>query len=475
MLFSTAIFLFLFLPIVLGLYYLLPKKGRNAFLLFASLFFYTWGEFELVLVMLTSVVTDYVAALQIEAGKRKLGLFLSLGINIGLLSFFKYGNFAYDNYLAFLEIIGVNDDSITQIPEIALPLGISFYTFQTLSYTLDVYWGKVKATRNFIDFAAYVTLFPQLIAGPIIRYRDVHTQLISRKENSQRFVEGIDRFIVGLGKKVLIANTLGTVANAAFEQTPGDLSFGLAWLGLFAYAFQLYYDFSGYSDMAIGLGKMFGFDFLENFNYPYISKSVQEYWRRWHISLSTWFRDYVYFPMGGNRRKVARVYFNLVFIFVLVGFWHGAHWSFIIFGLYHGFFMIIERQVRDKKRSKAIERLGHLYFIWMILMSYVIFRVESFGEAGAYFSALYGVNGTDIIGVHPFLNLEILIIFVLAIVFCMPTHQWLKHQIRLLFQEKKASLNILDWAYKALLIFILALSASYLASDTYNPFIYFRF
>ncbi len=472
MLFSSALFLFLFLPTVLGLYYLMPRRGRNGLLLFASLFFYTWGEFELVLIMLTSVVVDYFAALQIDKGHRKLGLSMTLVTNLGLLCFFKYGNFAYENYLALLEILGQETDALAGFRKIAQPLGISFYTFQTLSYTLDVYWGKVKATRNVIDFATYVTLFPQLIAGPIIRYRDVHLQLREREETSSKFAVGRERFIIGLAKKVILANSFGIIADAAFD-TPGDeLTIGFAWMGLIAFVFQLYFDFAGYSDMAIGMGKMLGFDFLENFNYPYIARSLQELWRRWHISLSNWFRDYVYFPLRKTAWGRKNTNWCIVILFAGIGFWHGANWNFLLFGLLQAVIIVLERMAFRRKIKSPWRLLSHLYLIWAVCMSLLFFRSTSITQIWQYGKALYGFGSLGWGGTHPFLNLETLLLTICAIVLCIPTYPRIQAYVQQREFTAKPWLKII---YQVFLLVLFVLCAAYIAADTYNPFIYFRF
>lgn len=474
MLFSSPLFLFLFLPIVLGMYYLLPRKGRNLFLLISSLSFYTFGELELVLVMLTSVVVDYGCGILIEKGHRKKGLYISLAINLGLLIFFKYTSFALENYYQLLEYAGIQSASLRQLPHIALPLGISFYTFQTLSYTLDVYGGKVKATRNFIDFATYVTFFPQLIAGPIVRYRDIQTQLTQRRENQSQFAEGIERFIIGLAKKVIIADSLLRVVNLAFNSPIEELSMSLAWLGLIAFFIQVYFDFSGYSDMAIGLGKLFGFEFPENFNYPYIARSVKGYWRRWHITLGSWFRDYMFIPLGGSRRAPLRVYFNMFLVFLTIGIWHGANWNMVVFGCFHSVIMIAERLFRKTSFFPLPKWLGHVYLIFAILMSYVIFRTDSLSHCWGYYQALWGWGAA---GEQAFfvLNTELKLILGLGIFLSFPVYPWLMKAIQ---RQKDGNIKFgfaIDLFWKVALLGLFILTASYVASSVYQPFFYFRF
>lgn len=475
MLFSSPSFLFLFLPIILLLYYIIPSKGKNVLLLAGSLFFYTWGEQELVLVMLTSVVTDYVSGLVIDKGHRRWGLALSLCVNIGLLAYFKYANFAFENYLTLLEALDIENGNVKRLPHITLPLGISFYTFQTLSYTIDVYRGEVKANRNFINFATYVTLFPQLIAGPIVRYRDIHLQLQDRRPNTSQFSEGISRFIIGLGKKMIIANTLGVVGDAAFGTPTSELSIGFAWLGVIAFGFQIYFDFSGYSDMAIGLGKMLGFEFPENFFYPYISRSIREFWRRWHITLSTWFRDYVFFPMGGSRVSPLKVYFNILFLFFVIGVWHGASWNMIGFGVFHGVFTVLERIFDRIVPPKRIPLLSHIYTIWTVLMSYVIFKTDSMGHTWAYLQVMYGQGLVGWEGVYPYLNAEVGWISLLALIFCLPVYPLVQRKFNIWYHDCPLGLAAWGIVFKLFLLGLLVLSIAYVAADTYNPFIYFRF
>ena len=475
MLFSSAIFLFLFLPAVLLLYYVVPRSGRNVVVLASSLFFYAWGEMEIVLVMLTSTVVDYFCGLAIENGKRRAGLLTSLIVNLSLLAYFKYANFAFDNFNALMTWLGVSNQDVINLPRIVLPLGISFYTFQTMSYTIDVYRGVVKANRNFLDFATYVTMFPQLIAGPIVRYRDIHDQLRGRRESVSKFAEGIERFIIGLSKKMILANTFGIISNEAFTQPVESLSMGMAWLGIICYTLHAYFDFAGYSDMAIGLGKMLGFDILENFNYPYIARSVRDFWRRWHISLSTWLRDYLYIPLGGSRVSARRVYINLFIVFVLCGFWHGASWNFILFGIFHGVFLVVERLGLEKWLMRQWRPLSHFYLLWFFSMSLVLFGIEGLGHAVKYYGVLYGANGFGVEGVHAFMNVEMLIIGIAGIVFSMPVYHTVKRWVTesaLITHWGRGALRL---GFQVVLLTLLVVSASYIAADAYNPFIYFRF
>jgi alginate O-acetyltransferase complex protein AlgI len=470
MVFSSPIFLFLFLPIVLAIYYILPGKVKNFFLLIASLLFYTWGEDKLVLLMLASTIIDFICGLLIDRGKRNIGLIISVISNLSFLGFFKYFNFTFDNYHAFITLFGFSSTSIQDLPNIVLPIGISFYTFQTLSYTLDVYRGHVKASTNFVDFAAYVTMFPQLIAGPIVRYVDIDEQLKNKKISIAHFSDGVERFVLGLAKKVLIANTFASIADEAFNQNIESLSTGYAWLGILAYAFQIYYDFSGYSDMAIGLGKMFGFDFLENFNYPYISTSIQEFWRRWHISLSTWFRDYLYIPLGGNRVSTSRTYLNLVFVFFVTGLWHGASWNFIIWGVFHGTFIVIEKIGFARKLKNIWKPLQHGYTLLVVLVGWVFFRADNMYDAFAYIQKMFSFTGGDpaLMSYLKFFhfNLKTLFFTIIAVIFSTPVYHYV---------NKTLAVTKVGFLRPVAFIMLLILSVIYLGANSYNPFIYFRF
>lgn len=464
MLFSSAIFLFVFLPMVLLGYYLMPKKLKNLFLLLTSLTFYTFGEKELVLIILASTIVDFSAGIIIEKGYKKVGLTLSIITNLSFLLYFKYASFVFENYYQLLQNLGLKSEGLENLPNIILPLGISFYTFQTMSYTIDVYRKNVKASRNLINFATYVTLFPQLIAGPIVRYKDIQKQLIERKSTTKQFSKGIERFIIGLAKKMIIANNLALVADAVFDTPTQFISSPVAWIGVIAYAFQIYYDFSGYSDMAIGLGKMFGFEFLENFNYPYISKSIREFWRRWHISLSTWFRDYLYISLGGNRLGKARTHINLIIVFFITGLWHGASWNFIVWGLLHGLFLIIERLGFDEILQRIGKPFSHIYTILVILITWVFFKADDLPHAFNYLKRMFSFNsleGVNFINYH--LTKEVIFAFILAIIFSLPIY--LKIEKKLLFNKFKS----------VFLILIFVISIMYIAVDSYNPFIYFRF
>jgi len=507
MIFSSPIFLFLFLPTVLALYFLNRKTFRNLFLLVASLFFYSWGEQYLVWIVITSTLIDYLAGLiisggfsggeirQLEPGAprttlQKFGLVASICSNLAFLGFFKYFNFG----LAGFNAIVPASWGFHHVAKIALPIGISFYTFQSMSYTIDVYRGQVRATRRFIDFACYVTLFPQLVAGPIVRYRDIAEQLVERTVDREGFAWGAKRFIIGLGKKVLIANVVAVPADKIFGVTdlfgrmvtPGvpldELTAPVAWLAVVCYTLQIYFDFSGYSDMAIGLGRMFGFRFLENFNFPYISRSIREFWRRWHISLSTWFRDYLYIPLGGSRSSKRRTYLNLVIVFFLCGLWHGAAWTFVVWGLYHGCFLVLERLGLEQGIRRLWRPLRHVYVLLIVMVGWVLFRSETFSQAVAMLGAMVGfAKGTGVEhNVHMVLDTEVLVVMLAGLVGSIP---WLPAFAR--WREKLtapgASLGrrALDGVFCVAGVVVLAgilLACSLaLSAGTYNPFIYYRF
>lgn len=475
MLFNSPVFLFLFLPFTLLFYYLLPKKFRNGFLFLVSLLFYTWGEKELVVLIISSTLIDFFSGLIINSGRRKIGLLISIVFNLSILFYFKYSNFIFTNFIDFLHLFDVSIDSATKFANITLPLGISFYTFQTMSYTIDVYRGKVKATKNFINFATYVTLFPQLIAGPIILYKDIEKELIERKTSIYLFSEGVERFIIGLAKKMIIANNCAYLADGIFSLPHDEMSALTAWLGVIAYSFQIYFDFSGYSDMAIGLGKMFGFNFLENFNYPYISKSIQEFWKRWHISLTNWFREYLYFSLGGNRKGGIKTYFNLFVVFLITGLWHGASWTFVCWGLWHGVFIVIERIGFNKVLKKLPDFITRFYLLIIVGFSWVIFRSNTILDAFNYIKAMFNfstVTNQDFLNFY--LTKEVLSVLIIAIIFSTPIYKNINSFIFSLdansFKYKQfASIKIICLLLLFMICFV------YIATDSYNPFIYFRF
>lgn len=471
MLFTSPLFLFLFLPIVLLCFYFAPKQFRNLILLVASILFYTWGEELLVILMISSTVIDFSCGLIIESGKKKLGLYISILANLSFLACFKYADFAFENFHLVLSKLGYQDSIFSDLPGIALPLGISFYTFQTMSYTIDVYRGEVKANRNFIEFATYVTMFPQLVAGPIVRYIDVQKQLEKRDLSWGKFSEGVQRFIVGLAKKVILANTFASVSDEIFDFAPYDISTSVAWLGIVTYSLHIFFDFSGYSDMAIGLGKMFGFDFLENFNYPYISKSIRDFWRRWHISLSSWFRDYVYIPLGGSKGGQYNTYMNLAIVFFVTGFWHGASWNFIVWGMFHGVFIIFERLGGGKLLSKT-GPLQHIYTLLVVMIGWVFFKAETLTGALLYLKQMFvPTSKNNLLGDFDyFITTELSITLLVGIVISIPVYSYIKNKLSHL-----RSNALWNSVYYISLIVLFHISISYIAIDSYNPFIYFRF
>ena len=465
MVFSSLLFLFLYLPIVLILYYVCPRKWRNLLLFIVNLIFYGWGEPIFVTLMIFSTIVDYTCGYFIskyrETNKKKAKGFVvaSVIINLSLLGFFKYAGFLTEtlNYLPFLNI------PILKIP---LPIGISFYTFQTMSYSIDVYRGDAPVQKNIITFGTYVSLFPQLIAGPIVRYKDVAYQLDHRRETLDDFTKGVCIFCVGLAKKVLIANQMGALwDNLLKNQVPnGWLG---SWIGIIAYSFQIYFDFSGYSDMACGLGNMFGFEFLKNFNYPYISKSITEFWRRWHISLGTWFREYVYIPLGGNRKGVARQMLNLLIVWFLTGFWHGADFNFIFWGLYFGLLLVLEKFVLKKWLAKAPAAVQHIYALFFIIFGWVLFYFSDLNEMGAFITSMFGFGGTVISADAGALALSYLPMLLVAAFASTPVMTNLYRKI-----EKTKAAPALKTAF---CIVVLGVSTALLVSQSYNPFLYFRF
>ena len=468
MLFSSIVFLFSFLPAVMILYYLLPVRFRNVILLLASLVFYAWGEPVYLFLMLLSILFNYFSGLDIARSlqdKRaaKRSLVFNLIINLAVLGFFKYEGFVLDTLNGILPV----HISYHALP---LPIGISFYTFQILSYIIDVYRGNVKVQTNLPNFALYVTMFPQLIAGPIVQYADVDEQLASREVSRTKFGEGSMYFIRGLAKKVLLANTSGMIFTEVSGLAKGNIAVMTAWLGAFAYMFQIYFDFSGYSDMAIGLGKMFGFEFNMNFNYPYVSKSITEFWRRWHISLSSWFRDYVYIPLGGNRVSKIKHIRNLLIVWFLTGLWHGAAWNFVAWGLYYGVILIIEKYLLSPVLDRLPDVVRHIYSIVLVVIGWVLFFSSSFGQAADYIRVMFGA------GAHGFADRESmylltsnLILWLILIFGSTPlVHFRYEHMLR----TKKWNTTIINSVvYAALFIVCIA----YLVTETYNPFLYFRF
>lgn len=467
MLFSSIPFLFYFLPCTLILYFIAPKCLKNAVLLAASLFFYAWGEIKYVIWMILAIVMGYIFGLLIERFRHrptsaKLLLAASVFCSLAMLAYFKYVDFFIRNFNA---VTGLS----VPLLNVVLPIGISFYTFQILSYTVDVYRGDVAAQKNFINLAAYVALFPQLIAGPIVRYADVEKQLNHRTHSLEQLSLGIRRFIIGLGKKIILANMLGELCSSF--RASDDKSILFFWLYAVAYSLHIYFDFSGYSDMAIGLGRMFGFSFLENFNYPFISSSITEFWRRWHISLGSWFRDYVYIPLGGNRVSRKRHLFNIFLVWMLTGFWHGAAWNFIIWGIYFAILLIIEKLWLLNKLNKQ-KIINHIYVIVLIIISFVIFDAASLNQALEYIGAMFGTGG------YPLISTEFVyylrsntILLILGIAGATPLLKNIYNKISL----TKTGSMIMIFAEPIALSILLIICSAYLVDGSYNPFLYFRF
>ena len=471
MVFSSVTFLFVFLPVVLFVYYLLDNRLKNLFLTIASLFFYAWGEKKMVMLMIFSIGINYLGGIIIEKSVlknnnklTKLYLTIFISINILTLGYFKYSNFFIDT------INDLNFFKSLDFEKVLLPIGISFFIFQGMSYLIDIYYKNVNAQKKLISLALYISMFPQLIAGPIVRYVNVSKQIDSKREfNAKKFTEGIIRFIKGLFKKIIIANQLGFVADIVFNNSLEVGSFAL-WIGVICYSFQIYFDFSGYSDMAIGLGKMFGFDFLENFNYPYISKSIQEFWRRWHISLSSWFRDYLYIPLGGNRKGHFRTYFNLFLVFLITGLWHGSSWSFVFWGLFHGLFIILERLWLSSVLKKAPNLLSHLYTLLVVIFGWIFFRADTLHDGMIYIRRMFLFinDGNEILYQH----LNSYLIFVLIMAFAISINIKNLLDKNFLFFRRLLKMTIFSYiSYICLFIF----TVLELAETNYNPFIYFRF
>ncbi len=466
MVFSSLMFLFVFLPVVLIIYYLLPAKFRNAFLLVADLFFYGWGEPVLVLLMVFSIAVNYAAGLMIDKAesekKKKIILIASVIIDLGMLAFFKYAGFISQNLKIILPFLNI------KVLEIPLPIGISFYTFQIMSYTIDVYRGNTGVQKNPISFGTYVSLFPQLIAGPIVRYRDVDAQLAGRHENAELFAKGVRLFMAGLAKKILLANPMGLLWDT-MRETSGRGALG-SWMGIIAFSLQIYFDFSGYSDMARGLGNMFGFEFLKNFDYPYISKSITEFWRRWHISLGTWFKEYVYIPLGGNRKGTARQIVNILIVWMLTGFWHGASWNFLLWGLYFGIILIFEKLFLLKLLDKLPAVFSHIYSLCLIIFGWVIFYysddVGGFRALAEFVPTLFSGGLISDDALH--ITLSYLPTVIMGIIASTPL-------IRRIYDRLRNKSERFVIAEAAAVIILLIICTASLVNNAYNPFIYFKF
>ena len=469
MVFSSLLFLYYFLPLVLSLYYLAPHKLRNLVLFAGSLFFYAWGEPVYIVLMIFSSLSDFGHGLLIDKyrNREQIAKWLvasAVAINLGLLGFFKYADFLILNLNAVL------DTNFTPL-HLPLPIGISFYTFQTMSYSIDVYRGDAPVQRSFLNFATYVTLFPQLIAGPIVRYNTIAHELTARQESWDSFSQGVKRFVIGLGKKVLLANNIGLLWTEIQKSAPSDLTVLTAWLGIIAFGFQIYYDFSGYSDMAIGLGRMFGFTFPENFHYPFISRSITEFWRRWHISLGSWFRDYLYIPLGGSRTNKLRSYCNLFFVWLLTGFWHGASWNFVLWGLYLGLLIAIERIFLLQILKRIHKVWGRLYLFAAVTIGWVLFVFDNYAAALNYLRVMFGLAGTgfwDTQFLYRLVSNAILLGFLILGATPLPNRLW--EQARGWLPK-----NMEIIAVSGIYLLLLIGATAYLVDATYNPFLYFRF
>ena len=472
MVFSSVSFLFFFLPAVLAVYYMIPARlrgARNTALLVFSLFFYAFGGPRFLLLMLASIAINYVCGLFAAPGHRlktrKLAVAAAVTLGLGLLGWFKYSGFLAET----INMLKIN----IPVPNVTLPIGISFFTFQGLSYVVDVYRGDAATQKNPLKVALYISLFPQLIAGPIVRYTTIESAIDTRRENVEDFASGAVRFAFGLAKKMLLANALGEIADNLFAAVPGSLSVTAAWVGAIAYTGQLYFDFSAYSDMALGLGRMFGFHFLENFNYPYISKSVTEFWRRWHISLSTWFRDYLYFPLGGSRVSKTKHIRNIVVVWLLTGLWHGAAWNFVIWGAWVCALLLCEAFIWGKSLEKAPVALRHIYALALIIITRIFFRSDTVSGAVLYIGAMFGSSGILVDGQGVFYLVQYWPELVFAVIASMPV----KNSVAVFLEKKRGALPAIlyTWGPKALALALLALSYMKLATGSYNPFIYFRF
>lgn len=473
MIFSSLLFLFRFLPAVLVLYYLAPRPLRNLVLLLCSLVFYAWGEPVYIILMIVSILVSYTGGILVDRfktqGKRRAARAALLGssvVSLSLLGFFKYADFLIGT-VDSLTGAGIN------LLKIALPIGISFYTFQTMSYTIDVYRGEAKVQKNLISFGAYVTMFPQLIAGPIVQYKTIDRQLRTRKETAGQFAYGIHRFMIGLGKKVLLANNAGALWDTVSSMEHTQIPVVMSWMGLAAYTFQLYFDFSAYSDMAIGLGHMFGFRFLENFNYPYISKSITEFWRRWHISLSTWFRDYVYIPLGGNRVGVWKHIRNILVVWMLTGIWHGASWNFVLWGLYYGILLLIEKFVLGKYLKKLPGVFQHIYCMFFVMLGWNLFVFDDMSAGISFARALFGTYGAG------FCSRETLYLLynnaVLMVLLILGSTQLPARAGNWICAKLRGMETILTIVKNVFYVGIFLLSVAWLVDASYNPFLYFRF
>ena len=483
MVFSSPLFLFLFLPVVLAVYFLLPGlRARNGWLLLVSLFFYAWGEPAFIFLLLVSTLLNFWFGQWVERSEviseRKRAVAVAVMVNVGFLALFKYAGLVVASLNAPLKFAGLGS---LPVPHIALPIGISFFTFHALSYIIDIYRRKWRAARDPRDVALYIFFFPQLVAGPILRWNAIAPQLERRQFRSEVFAEGVRRFVGGLAKKMIIANAVALPADQIFALSPNELSPATAWFGIVCYTIQIYFDFSGYSDMAVGLGKMFGFAFIENFQFPYTAQSIRDFWRRWHISLSTWFRDYVYIPLGGNRVSETRNRLNLVAVFFLCGLWHGASWTFVVWGFYHGIFLVLERTGWGAVLEKLPRPLRHGYALLAVMLGWVLFRANSFPEAAGYFSALFGLGQpAHALPLARYAGNEAIWALCLGAAFSLPLWNAAKNAGAkiggfLPARGRKIYFGLGQVLEIVLVVVLLLISAAWLAGGTYNPFIYFRF
>ena len=480
MLFNSLIFLFVFLPITLASVYILPKRSKNAFIFLASLIFYAWGNVSYSIILILSILINYFIGLGLSSSnelKRKSLLTIGIAINLSILVFFKYIDFLIENLN--LALSGLNGSTM-EWESVRLPIGISFFTFQAISYLMDVYRKQTKAQHSFIRLGLFISLFPQLIAGPIVRYNSIEKQLQQRSIGINKLYEGIKRFIIGLGKKVILADTFAYKADLLFSMSFDTMTAYDAWLGIILYSLQIYYDFSGYSDMAIGLGKMMGFNLPENFNFPYIAKSVQEFWRRWHITLSRWFKDYLYIPLGGNRLSAMLTYRNLIVVFLLTGLWHGANWNFVLWGLFHGFFLILERLGLNRILHVFPAFIRHLYLIAVVTMAWVLFRTDNVTAALNFYETLFNFsdNKLNIAEFILLLDNQLLVFLLIGVLAAFPFFKTLgKISSRIIRQVAGTNISQVGIGYLELVgytaLFILVVL--FIISSTHQPFIYFQF
>ncbi len=479
MIFCSPIFLFIFLPVTLIGYIFIDKKYKNLYLMLASLIFYSWSGVKYAILVILSITYNYFIGIQLgkkheNIKKKKMWLVLGVAFNLGLLIFYKYFNFIIDNIIKVGSVF--NSQFTIASRNIILPIGISFFTFQIMSYIIDVYRGTVKTQKSIINLALYVLLFPQLIAGPIVRYIDIEKQIHERDISIDKVRSGVQRFIIGIGKKVLISNSVGYVADFVFNETKYYGNMGITWIGIICYALQIYYDFSGYSDMAIGLGRLFGFEFMENFNYPYISTSIKEFWSRWHISLSTWFRDYLYIPLGGNRKGKVKTYRNLLIVFFVTGLWHGASWNFILWGLFYGVFLILERGRLGYFIKKIPKVFQLMYTLLIVLIAWVFFRADNISLALSYIKGMFSFNFTGFYEINYVMSGEVIFYIIIGLIFATPIVKVMRKKLdKYIFNKPLFYDDIIEICFDFCRICIFLVSIFYMAGSGFNPFIYFRF